>query len=107
MLRFLKKFRPQYAYSRYAYKEKKVYIDLRNIDLLDTHLGLLHTDIPGKHFVCLQDIFKACLQEVFKTYVFSVTFFPLPRHLEILFMKVNSVFCMYISSLIYKSVNLC
>ena len=33
-------------------------IDLWNIDLLDTHLDLLDTDIPSKHFVCLQDVFK-------------------------------------------------
>ena len=44
-------------------------IDLWNIDLLDTHLDLLATDIPSKHFVCLQD-------------VFSVTIFPLPRRRE-------------------------
>ena len=28
-------------------------IDLFNIDLLDTHLDLLDTDIPSKHFACL------------------------------------------------------
>ena len=33
-------------------------IDLWNIDFLDTHLDLLDTDIPSKHFVCLQDAFK-------------------------------------------------
>ena len=33
-------------------------IDLSSIDLLDTHLDLLDTDIPRKHFVCLQDVFK-------------------------------------------------
>ena len=33
-------------------------IDLRNIDLVDTHLDLLDTDIPSKHFVCLQDVLK-------------------------------------------------
>ena len=27
--------------------------DLWNIDLLDTHLDLLDTDIPGEYFVCL------------------------------------------------------
>ena len=41
-------------------------IDLWNIDLLGTHLDLLYTDIPSKHFVCLQDSFKTCLQHVFK-----------------------------------------
>ena len=35
-------------------------IDLWNIDLLGTHLDLLYTDIPSKHFVCLQDNFKTC-----------------------------------------------
>ena len=33
-------------------------IDLWNKDLLDTHLDLLDTDIPSKHFVCLQDVLK-------------------------------------------------
>ena len=28
-------------------------IDLGNTDLLDTHLDLLVTGIPSKHFVCL------------------------------------------------------
>ena len=50
-------------------------VDLWNIDLLDTHLDLLDTDISSKHFVCLQDIlntssrhvFKTCLQDVLKT----------------------------------------
>ena len=50
-------------------------VDLLNIDLLDTHLDLLDTDIPSKYFAflhnvfktCLQDVFKTCLQDVFKT----------------------------------------
>ena len=33
-------------------------IDLWNKDLLDTHLDLLDTNIPSKHFVCLQDVLK-------------------------------------------------
>ena len=43
-------------------------IDLLNKDLLDqryTNLDLLDTGIPGKHFVCLQDVLKTssgCLQ---------------------------------------------
>ena len=32
--------------------------DLWNIELVDPHLDLLDTDIPSKHFVCLQDVFK-------------------------------------------------
>ena len=28
-------------------------IDLLNIDMLDTHLDLLDTDIPSKHFISL------------------------------------------------------
>ena len=44
-------------------------IDLLNIDLLDTQLDLLDTDIPSKHFLCLED-------------VFTLTIFRLPRHLE-------------------------
>ena len=54
-------------------------IDLWNIDFLDTHLDLLDTDIPNKHFflsprriedvckTCLQDVFKICHQDVLKT----------------------------------------
>ena len=42
-------------------------IDLWNIDLLDTHLNLLDTDISSKHFVCLQDVFKMSSRHVFKT----------------------------------------
>ena len=33
-------------------------IDLWDLDLLDIDLDLLDTDIPGKHFVCLQDVLK-------------------------------------------------
>ena len=40
-------------------------IDLRNIDLLDKHLDLLDTDIPIKYFVCLHNVFKTCLQDLF------------------------------------------
>ena len=42
-------------------------IDLRNIDLLDIQLDLLDTDIPSKHFVCLQDVLKTSSRHVFKT----------------------------------------
>ena len=42
-------------------------IDLWNIDLLDTHLNLLDTDISSKHFVCLQDVFKVSSRHIFKT----------------------------------------
>ena len=42
-------------------------IDLRNIDLLDTHLDLLDTDNPNKRFVCLQDVLKTSPRHVFKT----------------------------------------
>ena len=45
-------------------------VDLRNIDLLDTHLELLDTDILSKYFVCLHNVFKTsltCLQDVLKT----------------------------------------
>ena len=33
-------------------------VDLLNIDLLDTHLDLLDTDIPSKYFACLHNAFK-------------------------------------------------
>ena len=42
-------------------------IDLGNIDLLDTHLDLLDTDIPSKSFVSLQNILKTSSRHVFKT----------------------------------------
>ena len=42
-------------------------IDLWNIDLLDTHLDLLDTDIPSKYFACLHNIFKTSSRHVFKT----------------------------------------
>ena len=46
-------------------------IDLLNIDMLDTHLDLLDTDIPSKHFILsprrLKNLFKTCLQDVLKT----------------------------------------
>ena len=43
--------------------------DLLNIELLDqwTHLDLLDTDIPSKHFVCFQDVLKTSSRHVFKT----------------------------------------
>ena len=46
------------------------YIDLLNIDLLHeryTHLDLLDTDIPSKHFVCLQNELKTSSRYVFQT----------------------------------------
>ena len=46
------------------------YKDLLNIDLLHeryTHLDLLDTDIPSKHFVCLLDVLKTSSRHVFKT----------------------------------------
>ena len=33
-------------------------VDLLNIDLLDTHLDLLDTDIPSKYFAFLNNVFK-------------------------------------------------
>ena len=42
-------------------------VDFWDIDLLDTDLDFLNTDIPSKHFVCPQDVFKTYLQHVFKT----------------------------------------
>ena len=42
-------------------------IDLWNIDLLDTHLDLLDTNIPGKDFICLHNVFKMSSRHVFKT----------------------------------------
>ena len=35
--------------------------------MLETHLDLLDTDIPSKHFVCLQDFLKTSSRHVFRT----------------------------------------
>ena len=43
-------------------------VDLLNIDLLDTRLDLLDTDIPSKYFACLHNVFKTSSRYVFKTY---------------------------------------
>ena len=42
-------------------------VDFLNIDLLDTHLDLLDTDIPSKYFACLHNVFKTSSRHVFKT----------------------------------------
>ena len=42
-------------------------IDLGNIDLLDTHLDLLDTNIPSNLFVSLQDMLKSSSRHLFKT----------------------------------------
>ena len=42
-------------------------IDLWNIDLLDTHLDFLDTDITSKHFVCLQDVLKTSSRYLLRT----------------------------------------
>ena len=42
-------------------------VDLLNIDLLDTHLDLLITDIPSKYFACLHNFFKKSSGHIFKT----------------------------------------
>ena len=42
-------------------------LDSADVDLLDTDLGLQDTDIPSKHFVCLQDVLKTSSRHVFKT----------------------------------------
>ena len=79
-------------------------VDLLNIDLLDTHLDLLDTDIPSKYFACLHNVFKTSsrhlqdmssrrlqdmssrrLQDMSSRRledVFSVTVFRLPRRLQ-------------------------
>ena len=41
--------------------------DLLSIDLLDTHLDLLDTNIPSKQFVCHQDVLKTSSRHVLKT----------------------------------------
>ena len=41
-------------------------IYLWNIDLLDTHLDLLDTDITSKKFICLRDVWKTSSRHIFK-----------------------------------------
>ena len=41
-------------------------LDLSDIDLLDTHLDLLDTDIPSKYFAFLHNVFKTSSRHVFK-----------------------------------------
>ena len=43
------------------------HVDLLNIDLLDTHLDLLGTDIPSKYFAFLHNVLKMSSRHVFKT----------------------------------------
>ena len=45
--------------------------------MLDAHLDLISTDIPSKHFVCLQGRLSRRLEDVF-----SVTIFSLSRRLQ-------------------------
>ena len=40
--------------------------DLWDVDLLDTDLDLLDTNIPNQNFAFLQDVFKTCLQDILK-----------------------------------------
>ena len=56
-------------------------LDSSDIDLLDAHLDFLHTDIPSKHFVCLEDILKKNSR-----HVFIIIIFRLPRRLQAVFM---------------------
>ena len=42
-------------------------LELSNVDLLDTHLDLLDTDIPSKYFACLHNVFKTFSRHAFKT----------------------------------------
>ena len=58
-------------------------IDLWNIDLLDTHLDLLDTDIPSKYFVSFHSAFKTSSRHVFNTssrYVFKTSSRRLQRN---------------------------
>ena len=51
-------------------------VDLLNIDLLDTHLDLLDTDIPSKYFAFPHNVFKTSSRHFFKTssrYVFKTS----------------------------------
>ena len=59
-----------------------------NIDLSDTDLDLLDTDIPSKHFVCLQNVFETCLKmSSRRLQCNNFSSFHLPRHLQDIFKK--------------------
>ena len=58
-------------------------IDLLNIDLLDTHLDLLDTDIPSKHFAFLLHVLKTSWRR--PDDVFSVIIFRLLIRLQDVF----------------------
>ena len=38
-------------------------VDLLNIDLLETHLDFLYTDIHSKYFACLHNVFNTFLRQ--------------------------------------------
>ena len=42
-------------------------IDLWNIDMLDTHLDLLDTNVPSKYFVSFHSVFKTSSRYAFQT----------------------------------------
>ena len=58
-------------------------LDLSGIDLLDTDLALLDTEIPSKHVFFFDSktfsrhMFKTCFEDIF-----SVTIFCLPKRLK-------------------------
>ena len=39
-------------------------INLNNVDLLNTHLDLLNTDIPSKYLACLHNVVKASSRHI-------------------------------------------
>ena len=53
-------------------------LELSNVDLLDTHLDLLDTDIPSKYFAFLHNVFKTSSRptNVFWGYTSLRDFFP-------------------------------
>ena len=46
----------QLMHFKYATDSSDTY--LWNIDLFDTNLDLLDTDIPSKHFLCFQNVWQ-------------------------------------------------
>ena len=46
-------------------------VDLLNIDLLDTRLDLLDTDIPSKYFACLHNVFKTSSRRLQDQHMFA------------------------------------
>ena len=78
-------------------------IDLWNKDLLDTHIDLLDTGIPSKHFVCLQDVFKTtslrptndCWEGIENFWSGGIEIFWTQKNIEEKLTKITKIFELY------------